>query len=416
VIDLGGGFNSGLVDVLLVLSALRSASALRNQRRFWRDTRAGQAAEPTGFARKASIVAPVKGVDPDFEATLRGLLAQRYGAPYELLFAVESESDPAVAAVRAAHTAAVAAGACRAERVEVIVAGRCVDRGQKVHNQTEALKRAASDSEIFAFVDSDGRPDEGWLANLVEPLARDDVGVATGFRWYVPIRGGFASAMASLWNAMTVTLVGGDRRALAWGGAMAIRRDTFVRVGVEARWRGSVSDDGSLSTAVKDAGLLIAFVPKCLVPSLHDFTLASLWEFVVRQYLVVRVYLPRLHRLGLIATLLNVVGFAGGLALSVAGLAAGAPPWFVIGLTVLVYALSVALGAVRYASAREALPAHAAALAEVRGAYLFATPLAWALNLAALLASALRRTIVWRGIRYELRSPTDVVIGHGDPR
>jgi len=412
VIDLGGGFNSVIVLALLVLSVLRGASALRNQRKFWRETRSGRARAPTGYARKATIVAPVKGVDPDFEATLRGLLAQRYGAPYELLFAVESEGDPAVGAIRAAHAEAIAAGTCRAERALVIVAGRAVDRGQKVHNQTEALKRAAPDSELFAFVDSDGRPDEGWLASLVEPLAQGEVGAATGFRWYVPIRGGFASAMASLWNAMAVTLVGGERRAFAWGGAMAIRREVFARAGVEERWRGSISDDCALSLAVKSAGLGIAFVPKCLVPSLHDFTLASLWEFVVRQYVIVRVYMPRLHRLGVIATLLNVAGFAAGLARSAAGIAEGAPPWLTIALTALVYALSVALGAVRYASAREALPAHATALARVRGVYLFATPLAWCLNLAALVVSGARRTLMWRGIRYDLRGANDVTVEH----
>ncbi len=401
---------TGVVVTLLAVSALRGASALRNQRAFWRNARAKLAASPTGYARKASVVAPVKGIDPDFQATLRGLLAQHYGAPYELLFVVEDERDPAFAAIHAAHTEAVTSGTCRASHVEVIVAGLCVDRGQKVHNQTEALKRAAADVEIFAFVDSDGRPDPDWLASLVEPLARDDVGVATGFRWYVPIRGGFASSMASLWNAMAVTLIGGERRAFAWGGAMAMRRETFARAKVDEHWRGSVSDDGAVSMAVKRAGLGIAFVPKCLVPSLHDFTLASLWEFVVRQYVVLRVYTPHLHRLALISMMLSVTGFAGGVVMSVAGIVAHSPVWIVIALTALVYVLNVALGAVRYANARAALPAHGDALAKTRGVYLFAGPLAWGLNLAALAASSVRRTLVWRGIRYELRTAHDLVI------
>ena len=403
-----------IVVGLLAVSALRGASALRNQRAFWRNTREALGAPPTGFARKASVVAPVKGIDPDFAATLRGLFAQRYGAPYELLFVVESERDAAYEAIRAAHRQMTEAGTCAAARVEVIAAGRCVDRGQKVHNQTEALKRAATDSEIFAFVDSDGRPSADWLANLVEPLANPDVGVATGFRWYVPIRGGFPSAMASLWNAMAVTLIGGSRKAFAWGGAMAITRDAFTRAAVLDHWRGSVSDDGGISMAVKKAGLGIAFVPKCLVPSLHDFTWPSLWEFVVRQYVVLRVYTPHLHRLAVLSMALSVTGFVAGAAMSVVGIAEGKPSWWVVALTALVYALNVALGAVRYANATAVLPAHAEGLSRTREAYLFAGPLAWGLNLAALVASSVRRTLVWRGIRYELRSPNDLVVDHGD--
>jgi ceramide glucosyltransferase len=403
---------NGIVVALLVVSALRGVSALRNQRSFWRRTEAALRQPPTGYAPRTSVVAPVKGVDPDFEATLAGLLSQRYGAPYELLFVVESERDPAFEAIVRARDAAGRDGTGRTERVEIIVAGRAVDRGQKVHNQTEALKRASADAEVFAFVDSDGRPGTTWLADLVEPLADAKVGVATGFRWYVPIRGGFASALASLWNAMAVTLIGGSRRAFAWGGAMALRRETFTRANVLARWRGSISDDGGISMAVRDAKLEIAFVPKCLVPSLHDFTAASLWEFVVRQYVVLRVYTPHVHRLALLSMALSVTGFAGGIVLSVVGLAQRRPSWAVFGLTLLVYALNVALGAVRYARVRAVLPTHAEALEKARGVYLWGGPIAWGLNLGALFVSSVRRTLVWRGIRYELRSASELLVVH----
>jgi hypothetical protein len=405
---------NGIVEALLVVSALRGASALRNQAAFWRRARAALGQPPTGYAPKATIVAPVKGVDPDFTATLAGLFGQSYGAAYELVFVVQSERDPAFDAICRARDDANRTGECRAARVHVVVAGRCSDRGQKVHNQTEALKWASPDSEVFAFVDSDARPAPDWLANLVEPLARLDVGVATGFRWYVPIRGGFASSMASLWNAMAVTMVGRKSGAFAWGGAMALRRESFDRARVLDHWRGSLIDDGAVSVAVKAAGLGIAFVPKCLVPSLHDFTGASLWEFTVRQYMLLRVYTPHLYALALASMVLSVTGFAGGLALALAGLSAGSESLAVVALTALVYALNVALGAVRYVNARAVLPLHAAALARTRAVYLFAGPLAWGLNLAALCAAGGRRTVVWRGIRYELRSATELVVVHPD--
>jgi ceramide glucosyltransferase len=401
---------SFVVDTLLVVSALRGASALRNQRAFWREVRGGLERAIGSYAPKATIVAPVKGVDPDFAATIGGLFRQRYDNAYELLFVAEAEDDPAVATVRAALAAARDAGELRASRTEVLIAGPARDRGQKVHNQLVALAAAASDSEVFAFVDSDGRPAPTWLASLVAPLADETVGATTGFRWYVPLRGGSASSLVSLWNAMSVALVGKKRQAFAWGGSMALRRRTFVEVDIAKQWRGSVSDDLGVTLAVKAAGRSIAFVPRCLVPSFHDFGLASGWEFVLRQFVILRRYVPRVHALGLVATALSVAGFLGGLGAVAVSLVRGEVPALTLALLALVYGLTVLLGLERWRGIRAVLPQHEGALRSTRAMLLFGTPLGWLLNFAALSVAAFRRRILWRGIGYDLVAPDRVVV------
>ena len=59
-------------------------------------------AGPAALRRPApiSILKPLAGVDLGLEANLRSFFEQRFVAPFELLFAVRTEADPAVALVR----------------------------------------------------------------------------------------------------------------------------------------------------------------------------------------------------------------------------------------------------------------------------------------------------------------------------
>ena len=50
--------------------------------------------------------------------------------------------------------------------------------------------------------------------------------------------------------------------AFAWGGAMACRREVFERAHVADSWQRSADDDLALTTAIKNLGLRIHFVPQ----------------------------------------------------------------------------------------------------------------------------------------------------------
>ena len=94
------------------------------------------------------------------------------------------------------------------------------------------MLEGAAPSAIWAFADSDGRPDAGWLRRLVQPLENRHVSVASTYRFYVSGSARFATHLRSVWNASVLSLLGAEGHNFAWGGGMAIRRDVFDRIGV----------------------------------------------------------------------------------------------------------------------------------------------------------------------------------------
>src|SRR5207247_1848414 len=85
--------------------------------------------------------------------------------------------------------------------------------------------------------------------------------------WYVPPRPTFWSLVRTEWNAVSANVLFDPRRAFAWGGSCAVRRDHLPVLRLEDRWREVLSDDLVLSQAVRDAGLKIAYAPAALVPA-----------------------------------------------------------------------------------------------------------------------------------------------------
>jgi cellulose synthase/poly-beta-1,6-N-acetylglucosamine synthase-like glycosyltransferase len=189
----------------------------------------------------------------------------------------------------------------------VLVAGQAQDSGQKVHNLLYATENAGQTADVLIFCDADARFARNWISNLIAPLENPNVGVATGYRWYVSIRGGLPGMLRSSWNASVVTMLGSHSRNFAWGGSMALRRETFDRLRIRAAWRGSVSDDYAVTRAAREARVPIVFVPVCLVPSYGRCTWSELLEFTTRQIIITRVYDPTLWRIALLGqTIFNV--------------------------------------------------------------------------------------------------------------
>ena len=139
--------------------------------------------------------------------------------------------------------------------IKLVTAGISDERGEKVNNLIQAVAQTDSRSEVFVFMDSDSQPHLNWLQALISPLQDDRIGVSTGYRWYFPERGNLAGVFRSAWNASVATLLGDHSRNFAWGGSMAIRRSTFVRANVLRYWSQSISDDYSITQAMRDSKL-----------------------------------------------------------------------------------------------------------------------------------------------------------------
>ena len=396
-----------LFYVLAVVVLCQSVVALRGGRVFLAYVRREMNREAEDYAPFASVIVPCRGIDQGLEINLGALLAQRYPA-YEIIFVVDRVRDPALDVIEEARRVF---GKGNAAATRVVIAGEARGCGQKVHNLRVAVGEVDPASEVLVFVDTDARPHAAWLRSLVEPLADRRVGASTGYRWFCPAAGRFASTLRAVWNASIASALGGNgKRNFCWGGSTAIRRETFERLGVEEKWACTVSDDFTLTRTLHQAGLPIYFVPQCLTASHEDCTWRGLLEFTTRQLKITRVYAPHLWRIVLWSNLLFVSVFFGGVALVVWRAAAGASflaPLLIVGA---IYLLGVCKALIRLQAVRLPLAAHRAELRETASAYLLLWPFASALYLYNAIAAACSKRITWRGITYELKSPTETVI------
>ncbi|HEX8291550.1 MAG TPA: glycosyltransferase family 2 protein [Pyrinomonadaceae bacterium] len=355
----------------------------------------------------ASVFVPCRGVDQGLRLNLLALFRQHYPA-YELVFVSDSAEDPALEIARQLSRELEGETVARSR---FVVAGRATDSGQKVHNLRAAVAEADAASEVFVFVDTDARPRADWLRALVAPLADGATGAATGYRWFLPARGGLASQLRSVWNASVASALGANVRGnFCWGGSTALRRETFERLDVGGRWRGTVSDDYALTRALQESGLPVRFVPACLTASVEDCTFPELFEFTTRQLKITRVYSPRLWAFVLVSNLLFVSVFFGGLALACARAALGLSFAWPLAVVSVVFLLGLWKSFFRLRAVALVLEEHHGRLRRGVWAHLLLWPLTAALFLHNATAAALSRRIVWRGIGYELKSPTETEI------
>ena len=393
-----------LFAALLLLQTLVS---LRGGARYLRYFRRQLSAPESDFTHYATVIVPCRGLDQDLRENLSALCEQTYPA-FEIIFVVDSDADPALKVIEDVRQASASSSPAL---TKVVVAGEAFESGQKVHNLIAGVRAADERSVVFVFVDTDARTRCTWLRSLVAVLADENIGAVTGYRWFMPSRN-LASHLRAVWNASIASALGENGRAnFCWGGSTAIRRTTFARLDIEGRWRGTLSDDFALTRALQEAQLPIHFAPRCLVAS-HDVCgWRELFEFTTRQLKITRVYAPRLWRIVLISNLLFVAVFYGGLALSLSRFARGLPCALPLAFVAAVFVLGSAkallrLRAVALAFESEQRLWRAASVAS----HVLLWPLSSALFLYNALAAGCSRRIRWRGIDYELKSPTETVI------
>jgi cellulose synthase/poly-beta-1,6-N-acetylglucosamine synthase-like glycosyltransferase len=369
--------------------------------------REAAAKDKQNFAPYASIIAPCRGLDQELRENLATLFQQDYPA-YEIIFVIDHPDDPALLIIEETRHEF---GARQNVASRVVIAGEASRSGQKVYNLSAAVRETNPQSEVFVFVDSDARPRSGWLRSLVAPLADERMGAATGYRWFIPVKGNFASRLRSVWNASIASALGErSDRNFCWGGSTAIRRSTFERAEVMAEWDGAVSDDFAMMRALRRSRLPIHFVPQCLTATHEDCSFRELLEFTTRQLKITRVYAPHFWRIVLFSNLLFVLIFFGGLGIVITRAALGLSTIVPLAFILAIYALGVMKAHLRWRAVCLPLAEYSAAIRRDAFAQLFLWPLASALYLYNALAALISRRIRWRGITYELKSPKETVI------
>ena len=361
---------------------LLAALSLRGERKR-ADYVARRLEDESSYRPAASVIVPVKGEDDGLRENLAALASLDY-PDYELIIAAHQAGD-------------IPAGVLPRRAKIVLAHGGDPASSEKVQNLQAAVRAVRKQSEVFAFADSDGRVTKRWLSALVAPLAEAGVGASTGYRWYAPEPPTLWTLMRSVWDAVSFGLLGPGDNRFAWGGATAIRKETFFEARIPAYWSETISDDYALSRAIHDAGLTIAFAPGALTPSGEGASGMRILSWMRRQMMITRFYNPRLWWMALIAHIFYCGGMAASIAASIGGnrlaewaLIAQLSPGMLKGLN-------------RATLAKAALPEFEAWFKRHHWVHAIWVPFTTWLWLGVLLASAFGRTIEWRGRSYKLK-------------
>jgi ceramide glucosyltransferase len=349
--------------------------------------------QPSG---RVLLCAPCKGRDLDLEDNLRALLEQDYD-DYEVSFVVESEDDPACAAIRRAMAAHPWVS------TRLIVAGRAADSGQKVHNLLAATARISPRIEYVAFVDSDARPRPEWLRTLISRLYRPHIGATTGYRWFVPERNSAANMLLYSLNCNVMSLLGRESHYLLWGGSWAVRREVFEKIGFRSAWKGTIGDDLIARDLLSKAKLQVRFVPACVVASPIDSSFSDAISFVRRQYQLSFYYARNWWAFAALSTMFNNFVWLGNLGLAAWGLLCRANwTWIPVAVMAILYLSTVCRGKMRQDLADVYFPHLHRALRKAKRFDIWFQPVIGLIHGIIVLSAGIGRHVSWRGISYSL--------------
>lgn len=342
------------------------------------------------------IVAPCKGNDLELSENLRPLFEQDY-PNYEVRFVVEDAADPAAAVIRRmlrenSHV-----------QGSLTIAGRSVESGQKIHNLQAATQRLPENTTFIAFVDSDARPRPDWLRRMVFRLVATNSAAVTGYRWFIPKRWSLSGNLLHGINASAAALLGKRGYFAVWGGAWAIRRESFESLNMRQAWQGTLSDDLVATRILREKGGSIEFEPGCIHPSTLETSWRGTLEFIRRQYLIGRFYLFPIWMGAVLVLSLSLLAFWGGIGLAVMGTIAGSGyvPWIAAGIGIL-YSIGFVRGMLKRSMCRSFIPGEFHQVSAMSAWDAWAWPLTLLANTLLIVSSAFGNTILWRGIRYTL--------------
>ena len=268
------------------------------------------------FTTRVALIVPCKGVEAGLHGNLRSLLTQDH-PNYEVIFVVDSPSDPAVEVIQEVLAEQAAA------QGRLLIAGRTTHCAQKVHNLRVATANLPCSVGTIAFADSDIQVEPHWLRTLVSDSPDPRVDAVTSYRWMIPARVTLGNFLLFSINSAAMSLSGPRGRATIWGGTWAISRDLFEKSGLRRKWSKALTDDLTASAHLDKLGIWVGFEPRCVPISSIDYPFWRIWEFLRRQLFIFRVYRPKLWRLCFAAVTQAWLGF-GVVRLSLRGRSAAA--------------------------------------------------------------------------------------------
>ena len=212
------------------------------------------------FHPPVSILKPVKGLDPGMYGSFASHCRQQYAGDYEILFAVSSFDDPAVAAIRQLQAE------FPDRSIRLVVCPESLGPNGKVSNLVQALPQARHD--YLLINDSDIQVSPHYLRNIMAHFesphrAGGRVGMVTA-----PYRGRAHGTVGSKMEALGIStdFIAGvltartleDGIHFALGSTLAISREALNEIGGLAPLVDYLADDYELGVRVARSGFEVA--------------------------------------------------------------------------------------------------------------------------------------------------------------
>jgi cellulose synthase/poly-beta-1,6-N-acetylglucosamine synthase-like glycosyltransferase len=233
------------------------------------------------FNPKVLLITPFKGLEQNTRANALSILNQDY-KNILIYFVVDSKKDEAYSILKALEKD-------YPDKLNVIVSGIAKSCSQKVHNIIRAIQRC-KEYDVLVVLDSDGSPSPDFVTKLIAPLRSEKISITTGYpKYFPPNKTFFGFGRAILVNLGIVHALNPFNRGV-WGGAFAIKRKDFEKIGGIKIWEGSVCEDRDLTCAISRANLRVSFVPEAFLYSPEDASFSSFLEYWKRRYLILKLW------------------------------------------------------------------------------------------------------------------------------
>jgi ceramide glucosyltransferase len=283
-----------LRDALLLLVLAPPAYYVTATLAAWRffRRRAGERTVPE-LTPPVSLLKPVRGVDFGSYENFASFCRQDYPAEYEILFAVNSEMDPAVPLIRRL------AAEFPQRPIRLIVDAEHIGANRKVNKQVRLAREAKH--EILVLTDGDVRVGRNYLRAVVAPFADGEdgnrkTGAVTSFYRAIAESnlGAQLEAIGAASDFFAGVLVAEwmEGMTFALGASIVTTKEWVRRIGGFEAIAEMHSDDYELGHRIAKAGGNVLLSHETVWTMYPSQTARSFWEHQVRWARTVRLCRP----------------------------------------------------------------------------------------------------------------------------
>lgn len=248
------------------------------------------------YTPRVSVLKPVHGVDFGSEENFRSFCTQDY-PNYEILFAVNDDSDAAVPVIRKL------AMEFPARSIRIVSGAPFLGENRKVNNLLAMLREAQH--EIVIITDGDVRVAPEFLRNVVAPFEHSETGVVTSLYRGVTQKSFFAEleALGAATDFAAGVLVAERTEGLSFalGASIVTTKSWIQRIGGLEPIAQLLADDYELGHRIAEAGGEVILSNEVVATMYPAQTLRGFWDHQLRWARTVRLCRP-VSYLGLIFT------------------------------------------------------------------------------------------------------------------